>query len=244
MTNNLIDHNLSATLLNLSRESTRVVIVDPQKDFTIQYNGSLGVQGTEAESGYTKRVIVATTNLKRHGFTILATKDWHPSNHTSFASQHPGKEPFDVIALSRSLPNGEQQTYEQILWPDHCVQGSKWANFFLRDDLIDQVFVKGTHPQFDSYSGIKDDGNLETELSRYLNDNKQIKTLIIYGLATDYCVLATVLDCVAKGLNVVLIKNLISAVDPENGEKALKAMEATGQVTVCESVFSENSPED
>lgn len=244
MTNILMDHNLSTTLLNLSRESTRVVIVDPQKDFTIQYDGKLGVQGTETGSGYTKRVILATTNLKHHGFIILATKDWHPNNHASFASQHPDKKPFDIITLSRTLANGEQQTYEQVLWPDHCVQGSEGANFFLRDNLIDQVFVKGTHPQFDSYSGIKDDGNLETELSRYLNDNKQIKTLIIYGLATDYCVLATVMDCIDKGLNVVLIKNLISAVDPENGEKALKAMEATNQVTVYESVFSESSSKD
>lgn len=226
------------TLLNLSVESTRVIIVDPQKDFTLQHNGSLGVQETETDSGYTKRVIAATTDLKHHGFIILATKDWHPSNHTSFASQHPDKKPFDIITLSHTLPDGTERTYEQMLWPDHCVQGSEGANFFLPDDLIDQFFVKGTHPQFDSYSGIKDDGDLETELNRYLDGNKQIRTLIVYGLATDYCVLATVRDTIAKGINVVLIKNLISAVNPEDGEKAIRTMIAAGQVTVCDSVYS------
>jgi nicotinamidase/pyrazinamidase len=233
-----MDRNLSDAVLGLSKRSTRVVIVDPQRDFTLQYNGSLGILGTESDSGYTERVIAATRYLKHHGFIILATKDWHPEDHTSFASQHPGRKPFETITLSHDLPDGTKRTYEQILWPDHCVQGSEGANFFLPENLIDQFFVKGTRPEFDSYSGIKDDGDFETELSAYLDHNTQVKTLIIYGLATDYCVQATVMDAVAKGLNVVLIKNLISAVDLKSGEKAIRAMESTGKVTICESVYS------
>lgn len=220
---------------SLSPTSTQVILVDPQKDFTIHYNGSLGVQGTEINSGYIERVTEATAKLKGYGFTILATKDWHPKKHTSFASTYPDKKPFETITLSHVLPNGKNRSFEQILWPDHCVQGSIGAEFFIPDSLIDQFFVKGTRPQFDSYSGIKDDGGLETDFSKYLDNNKSLKTLIVYGLATDYCVKATVIDVLDKGLNVILIKNLISAVNPEHGETALKVMQATGKVHILDS---------
>lgn len=221
---------------NFSPTSTQVIVVDPQKDFTIHYNGSLGVQGTETSSGYVERVIEATAKLKGYGFRILATKDWHPRNHTSFASTHHNKQPFDVITLNHTLPTGQNRSYEQILWPAHCVQGSEGAEFFIPLNLIDEISMKGTHPNFDSCSGIKDEGGIETELSKYLDTHKEINTVIIYGLATDYCVKATVMDVLDKDRDVILIKDLISAVNPEHGEAALKAMHATGKVHILDSI--------
>ncbi len=227
---------LHSTISILSPESTMVVIVDPQKDFTIQHGGSLGVQGTELGSEYIERVIGATAILKEYDFTILATKDWHPSNHSSFASQHINKKPFETTILTRILPNNEEQQYEQVLWPDHCVQESEGAKFFLPDNLIDFVFPKGTHRNFDSYSGIKNDGDIKTGLHSYLKPHKKVTSLIVYGLATDYCVYATVMDAVNMGYSVILINNLISAVDPKNGEKAIELMKNTRKVIVCESI--------
>ena len=227
---------LHSSIPALSCESTMVVIVDPQKDFTVQHDGSLGVQGTEVDSGYIEQVIEATTILKDYGFTILATQDWHPSNHLSFASQHVGKKPFETTVLTRILSNNEEQQYEQVLWPDHCIQGSEGAKFFLPKNLIDFSFPKGTRRNFDSYSGIKDDGGVKTGLHSYLKTHEKVTSLIIYGLATDYCVYATVMDAVDMGLDIILINDLISAVHLEGGEKAIELMRATGKVTVCESI--------
>jgi nicotinamidase/pyrazinamidase len=228
--------NMNFNISTLSPEFARVVIVDPQKDFTIQHGGSLGGPGTEAGSGYIERVIEATTFLKSCGFTILATQDWHPSNHLSFASQHPNKKPFDTIMLIRTLLNMEEQ-FEQVLWPDHCVQGSEGAEFFITEGLIDFSFPKGTHKNFDSYSGIKDDGGIKTELHSHLKSLEKVAALIIYGLATDYCVYATVMDAVDMGFDIILINDLISAVHPEGGEKAIELMKATGKVVVCDSIL-------
>lgn len=229
--------SLNSHIFSLCRKSTRVVIVDPQKDFSKKHKGSLGVQGTETNSGYIERIIKATKTLKKNKFTILATKDWHPANHSSFASQHLGKKPFETIILERNLTNQEKQQYEQSLWPDHCVQQSNGAEFFMSNKLIDHFFEKGTHKEFDSYSGIKDDGGITTGLYHYLQSNEKITTLIIYGLATDYCAHATVMDAVDIGYNVILINDLISAVHPENGTKAIEAMKATKKVIVCESIY-------
>jgi nicotinamidase/pyrazinamidase len=214
-----------------------VVIVDPQKDFTIHHGGSLGVSGTEVNSGYIDRVIEATTILKNYGFTILATQDWHPRNHLSFASQHVDKAPFETIVLTRILPNNEEQIYEQVLWPDHCIQESDGAKFFLPTNLIDSSFPKGTHRNFDSYSGIKDDGGLKTGLHSYLKAHKKIASLIVYGLATDYCVYATVMDAVDMGFDIILINDLINAVHSKGGEKAIELMKATGKVTIYASIY-------
>ena len=225
----------------LSYESTMVVVVDPQKDFTIHHDGSLGVSGTETGSGYIDRVIEASTFLKGCNFTILATQDWHPSNHLSFASQHVDKNPFETTVLTRILPNNEEQCYEQILWPDHCIQGSEGAKFFLPPNLIDFSFPKGTHRNFDSYSGIKDDGGVKTGLHSYLKSHEKITSLIVYGLATDYCVYATVMDAVDMGFDIILINNLISAVCSEGGKKAIELMKATGKVAIYESIYDIHS---
>ncbi len=139
--------------------------------------------------------------------------------------------------MTRTLPSNEEEQYEQVLWPDHCIQGSEGAKFFLPENLIDFSFPKGTREKFDSYSGIQDDGGIKTELHSYLKTSEQITSLIVYGLATDYCVYATVMDAVDMGLDIILINNLISAVHLEGGTKAIESMKATGKVTVCDSIY-------
>lgn len=177
---------------HLSKESTAVIIVDVQGDFTKVGNGSLSVDGSDAK--YLEKVELATKILKDHGYKIYATQDWHPRGHVSFASTH------------------DKQAFTGGLWPDHCVQGSKGAEILLPSDLIDVVIQKGTDKAHDSYSGFKDDGGKKTEMDARLKA-EGIKNLIIYGIATDYCVKATVRDAIDCGYNVYFLPDLSLGVE-------------------------------
>ena len=128
---------------------------------------------------------------------IVATQDWHPENHGSFAANHPGKELFQQIDL-----NGLAQT----LWPIHCVQGTPGADFppQLETQRITRVFQKGTNAEIDSYSGLYDNGHRQsTGLAEYLRE-QGVKRVTVCGLATDYCVKFTALDALAEGFEVTL----------------------------------------
>lgn len=195
---------------------TGVIIVDLQGDFTKYKNGSLAVEGTD--EAYVKAVGEATQKLKASGYPIYATQDWHPQNHASFFTHHPRKKAFDVIKL-----HGK----DQVLWPPHCVQNTPGAEILLEKKLFKAIVKKGMDPQYDSYSGFQDDGGKKTEMDKILRTDG-IKKVVLYGIATDYCVRATALDAAAAGYKVIVIKNLSRGVAPDTSQKAINEMKTKG----------------
>lgn len=173
-----------------------LLLIDIQNDFIP--GGSLPVPGGD-------QVVGIANQLQEKFDLVLATQDWHPENHVSFASQHTGKEVFEEIDL-----NGLPQT----LWPNHCVQNSRGAEFHpeLETHRIEAIFRKGTHPGIDSYSAFFDNAHLKnTGLSGYLKE-KDVTTIYFMGLAGDICVYYSIKDALEFGFNCVLI---------EDGSKAL-----------------------
>jgi nicotinamidase/pyrazinamidase len=161
--------------------------------------------------------------------TVVATQDWHPSDHGSFAANHPGTSPGQTIEL---------HGLSQVLWPAHCVQGTRGAELHEAIDRsrLAAVFRKGTDPQVDSYSGFFDnDRRKSTGLDDWL-EKRGVRQLYVLGLATDYCVKATVLDALKLGFDVWVIEDGCRAVEraPGDGEKALSIMRGFG-ATVIES---------
>ena len=197
-----------------------VNVVDIQGDFTRLKNGSLAVDGTD--EAYIKAVEESTKKLKEAGFLIYATQDWHPVNHVSFFTNHPGKKAFDVIRLHQR---------DQVLWPPHCVQNTPGAEILLDNKLFKAVVRKGMDPQYDSYSGFQDDGGKKTEMNKLLKKDK-IKKVVLYGIATDYCVRATALHAAAAGYKVIVIKSLCRGVAPDTSQKAIEEIKAKGIVVL------------
>lgn len=197
-----------------------VIVVDVQGDFTEWKTGSLAVEGTD--EAYVKTVGENTRGLKEAGFPIYATQDWHPANHVSFFTHHKGKKAFDVIRL-----HGK----DQVLWPTHCVQKTPGAEILLDKKLFEAVVNKGMDSRYDSYSGFQDDGGKKTVLDPLLK-KAGIRKLVVYGIATDYCVRATALDAVAAGYQVIMIKNLSRGVAPDTSQKAIEEMKAKGIVVL------------
>jgi len=197
-----------------------VNVVDIQGDFTRLKNGSLAVDGTD--EAYIKAVEESTKKLKEAGFLIYATQDWHPVNHVSFFTNHPGKKAFDVIRLHQK---------DQVLWPPHCVQNTPGAEILLDNKLFKAVVRKGMDPQYDSYSGFEDDGGKKTEMNKLLKKDK-IKKVVLYGIATDYCVRATALHAAAAGYKVIVIKSLCRGVAPDTSQKAIEEIKAKGIVVL------------
>lgn len=197
-------------------DKTAVIVVDVQGDFTQFKNGSLAVERTNET--YLKAVKENTKKLKAAGFPIYATQDWHPKNHASFFTNHPGKKAFDVIKLNNR---------DQVLWPPHCIQNTPGAEILLDKKLFKAIVKKGMDPQYDSYSGFQDDGAKKTELDKILKKDK-IKKVIVYGIATDYCVRATALDAAAAGYKVIMIKNLSRGVASDTSQKAIEEMRLKG----------------
>jgi len=202
----------------MAKEATKIgiIVVDIQGDFRKLKNGSLAVDGTD--EAYIKAVEENTKKLKETGYPIFATQDWHPANHASFFTNHKGKKAFDVIKL-----HGKSQ----VLWPPHCVQKTPGAEILLDKKLFTAVVKKGMDSKYDSYSGFQDDGGKKTALDKLLKKEK-IDKLVVYGIATDYCVRATALDAVAAGYKVIMIKNLSRGVAPDTSQKAIDEMKAKG----------------
>ena len=195
-----------------SGEKIGVIVTDIQGDFTTWKKGTLAIEGTD--EAYVRKVAEATAQFVRMGFTIYATQDWHPKNHISFASNHPGKKPYETIRVDGRT---------QALWPDHCVQGSAGAEILLDTTLFQAVVRKAQDPRFDSYSAFQDGGGNKTELDALLK-TEGITKLVIYGLATDYCVVSTAVDAVANGYDVVMIEGLSRGVAPDTTLNALETM--------------------
>ncbi|UAB85378.1 bifunctional nicotinamidase/pyrazinamidase [Zunongwangia sp. SCSIO 43204] len=180
-----------------------LLLIDVQNDF--MPGGALAVpEGNQ---------IVPIINKIQHKFDlVLATQDWHPAGHASFASTH-NKDLYELIDL-----NG----IDQVMWPDHCVQGTTGADFHaeLKLDKIEAIFRKGTNPEIDSYSGFYDNAHLKsTGLSGYLKE-KGVTELYFAGLAGDFCVAFSVKDALAEGFTSFLIEDATRAIDAEGFEKA------------------------
>jgi nicotinamidase/pyrazinamidase len=193
-----------------------VIVVDLQGDFTTYKNGSLAVAGTD--EAFVNKVQKVTQELSAKGYPIFGTQDWHPGDHISFFSNHSGKKPFEAIQI-------EGRT--QVLWPPHCVQGTENARVLTDNNLFLAIVKKGKDKKYDSYSGFQDDGGAKTEMNQILQKNG-IKELIVYGIATDYCVKATAIDAVAAGYKVTVIEGLSKGVAPDTTAKALEEMKAKG----------------
>jgi nicotinamidase/pyrazinamidase len=159
-------------------------------------------------------VIIPIVNRLMERFAlVLATQDWHPANHGSFAANHPNRRPAEVIDL-----NG----ISQILWPVHCVQGSWGAAFSsqVRSECFHQVFAKGIDPGIDSYSGFFDNRRKRsTGLIEYLRE-RSVDELFICGLATDYCVRFSALDSIDCGIRTRVIQDACRGVDLKPGDSA------------------------
>ncbi len=200
-----------------------VLVIDLQVDFLECEKGSLVVPGTDKE--YVERVEELTQKFKEKNYLIFATQDWHPPDHVSFYTNHPGRKPFEVIEIKGR---------KQVLWPPHCIQGTRGARILIDNNLFWAVIQKGRDRRFESYSGFRDEGGNLTELDTVLKLNG-IKTLIIYGLATDYCVKATALDAVDLGYEVLLIKDFCRGVSAETTENAVQELKEKG-VKIIEGV--------
>jgi nicotinamidase/pyrazinamidase len=195
-----------------------LIIVDIQNDF--MPGGALPVE--EGDQIIDSINIVAQIFKKNKGLIIL-TQDWHPEDHLSFASSHLDKEPGDEF---------ESEGIGPILWPDHCVQGSKGADFHdkLKVNLAHAIIRKGYNSNVDSYSGfIENDKKSETGLAGFLK-SLNIKRLFICGLALDYCCYFTALDGINFGFEVYFLVNLTRGIDlpPGNISKSLQDMSNKG----------------
>lgn len=176
-----------------------LLVVDVQNDFCT--GGALAVPGGEA--------VVPGINRLWEGYACkVLTQDWHPPGHASFASSHEGKQPFDTGMLDYG---------EQVLWPDHCVQGTPGAAFHpeLRTDGADLVLRKGFRPGIDSYSAFfENDRTTPTGLAGYLRE-RGVERVLLTGLATDFCVGFSALDALASGFETVVLEDLCRGLDME-----------------------------
>jgi len=189
-----------------------LIIVDAQIDF---------MPGGALEVKHGDDIIPVINKIIPEFDLVVATQDWHPENHKSFASNHKDKDPFDSISL-----NGLQQT----LWPDHCVQGTNGASFHqqLNMNAVEAIFRKGMDAEIDSYSGFYDNGHQKTTgLDGYLRV-KGADELYFCGLAADICVYYTMLDALKENFKVNLLKNATKPLNLEDFLKQIDELQAKG----------------
>ena len=189
-----------------------LVLVDIQNDFL--KGGSLAVPQGE-------KIIKPINKIIKEYDLVIATKDWHPKNHISFASNHTDKKIGDIINV-----NG----VDQVLWPDHCIQNSYGSDFPEQLDIskLAKVVYKGSDANIDSYSGFFDNGHFRsTGLSDYLK-SKDVYKIDYVGLATDYCLKYTAIDSVSEGFKTRVLINCIKGIEEKGCELALNEMKSKG----------------
>ena len=184
--------------------SEALLVIDVQNDFCP--NGALAVAGGDT--------IVQPINAAMEKFNIvILTQDWHPTDHKSFASSHENKSPFDTVEMFYG---------DQVLWPDHCIQGSMGARFHpdLNHTRADVIIRKGSNPAVDSYSAFyENDKVTPTGLHGYLK-NREVTKLTLVGLATDYCVAFSALDAAKLGYAVTVRLDMARGIDSDGSLKA------------------------
>tara|TARA_B100000700_G_scaffold157303_2_gene174628 strand:+ start:3431 stop:4057 length:627 start_codon:yes stop_codon:yes gene_type:complete len=194
-------------------EDTALVLIDIQNDFCP--GGALAVdQGDE---------IVEISNTIQEQFKIkIITQDWHPSTHKSFASNHEGKEPLSTVEMFYG---------QQVLWPNHCIQGTEGSKFHskLITDSADLIIRKGFRPEIDSYSAFfENDQKTPTGLDGYLK-SRGVNKIYLCGLALDFCVYFSAIDGAELGYNVNVIQDACRAIDLDGSlEKSLNDMKSKG----------------
>lgn len=191
-----------------------LLLIDIQNDFVP--GGSLAVRDGDAVVGPANR-------LAKRFDIVVATQDWHPPGHGSFASSHPGRKPGEM---------GELDGLPQVMWPDHCVQGTHGAEFLAGLDRSrwTEVFRKGTDPKIDSYSGFFDNGHRKaTGLGDWLKA-RGVTHVFIAGIATDYCVKFTAMDALELGFKTTVIEDACRGVDltPGDVQRAISDMRNAG----------------
>ena len=196
-----------------------LIIVDIQYDFLP--GGALAVpRGDE--------VIPVVNGLQRRFKLVVATQDWHPAGHASFASSHAGKGVYDAVTIDG---------VEQILWPDHCVQGSRGAELAKTFDTnrVEAIFRKGTDPGIDSYSAFYDNVRRKsTGLEGYLKW-KKVDRVFLAGLAADFCVSYSIMDALAMGFGAVLVKDATRAISEDGFRTAERVIRDRGATVVMSS---------
>lgn len=193
-----------------------LLVVDVQNDFCP--GGALAVPEGD-------RVVPVINRLARRFDHVAATQDWHPPGHQSFASSHPGRQPFETIEVAYGT---------QVLWPDHCVQGTGGADFHPDLDLgrAELIVRKGYRAAIDSYSAFyENDHATPTGLAGYLKE-RGIRRLYLCGLATDYCVNYSALDAVRAGFETLLVEDACRAIDLEGSLAAARRDMAEAGVEV------------
>ncbi len=198
----------------MSKVDGGLIVVDVQNDFCP--GGALEVKDGD-------KVVPVINSIADKFEKVVATQDWHPQNHLSFASNHEGKKTLDVVNL---------KGIQQVLWPDHCVQGTKGADFHpdLDTTKFDLIIRKGTNPEIDSYSAFfENDRKTRTGLEGYIKD-LGLNKVYVCGLATDYCVFYTAMDSAKIGFETYVIIDACRGVDFPKGsiEKAVEDMKANG----------------
>lgn len=198
-------------------ESSALIVVDAQYGF--MPGGGLPVADGDA-------IVPVVNRLVPHFANIVLTQDWHPADHVSFAANHPGRQPFETIRL----PYGEQ-----VLWPTHCVQGTRDAALHegLQVERAQLIIRKGFRREIDSYSAfVEADRRTTTGLEAYLKA-RGISRLFLCGLATDYCVAWSALDARAAGFEATVIEDACRAIDLDGSlARAWADMAAAGVVRV------------
>ncbi|QYA25001.1 bifunctional nicotinamidase/pyrazinamidase [Gramella sp. MT6] len=181
-----------------------LVLIDVQNDF--MPGGALAVpKGDE--------IVPLINRLEEKFDLVIATQDWHPTGHASFASSHEGKKEFEAIKLDG---------LDQVMWPEHCIQNTQGAEFHpdLNTSRIEAIFRKGTNKKIDSYSGFYDNAHLKsTGLSGYLKE-KKVEELYFAGLAAEYCVYFSIIDALGEGFKSILIEDATRALNNDEYEKA------------------------
>jgi len=193
---------------------TCLLLIDLQNDFLP--GGALAVPGGD-------QVISVANEMIRDFDIVIASQDWHPSNHGSFVSQHPDRKVGDTF-----LWNGASQ----VVWPDHCVQGTYGAAFPSELDVskISQLVTKGEDPNVDSYSAFFDNAKMRATRLHVLLQSLEVDTIHMMGLATDYCVRATALDALELGYRVTLHTKGCRGVEIQPGDcvRAIEEMDLNG----------------
>jgi nicotinamidase/pyrazinamidase len=196
-----------------------LIVTDVQNDFCP--GGALAVADGDA-------VIEVIHRIAPKFKHVILTQDWHPAGHLSFASSHPGKQPFNQIELSYG---------KQTLWPDHCVQGSRGAEFHpaLKVPQAELILRKGFRPEIDSYSVfVENDRTTSTGLAGYLRERGLTRVFLV-GLAYDYCVGYSAFDARKLGLAVFIVRDGCRAIDLNGSVARIEAEFARAGVTVAES---------
>jgi nicotinamidase/pyrazinamidase len=206
--------------IDIDPQTTALLLVDIQPDFLP--GGALAVEDGDAILDPVRRLVESDP----FGLYV-ATQDWHPPGHVSFASSHPGRNPLEVIEL---------HGHDQTLWPDHCVQGTGGAELHpsIPWDRVSAIIRKGTDARTDSYSGFRNNWNPEgdrpaTGLAGYLRD-RGVGTVVLCGLARDFCVKWSAEDAAAAGFRSIVLWDLTRPVDPTSDDTVRHDLERTGVI--------------